>query len=119
MPIPPTPIQGDAARLEQLSTGLKQSGGTHGPVVQRNPAGRPPGTGGTPAPKQGGQAPQIGPEQQAVFGELAQAEMARQYWNQLAATSPTPWIQTMREISERNYQAAAGKVYNVTPNLEY
>ncbi len=118
-PLPKTPQQGDAARLEQLETGLKQTGGTHGPVVQKTPAGRPVGTGGTPAPRQSQGQFQISPEQQALFDELAQAEVARQYWSQMASTSPTPWVQTMREIAERNYQLVAAKVFNTTPNAGF
>jgi len=119
MPLPKQPEYGDAAKLEQLATGTKQTNGTSGPVIQRTPAGRPEGTGGTPAPRAGSQQFEVSDEQKGVFSELAQAEMVRQQWQNIAAQSPTPWVQAMREVAERNYQAIAAKVYNVTPNAEF
>ena len=118
-PLPQQPQYGDAAKLEQLSTGTKQTNGTSGPTIQRTPVGRPEGTTGIPAPRESQQKFEVSDEQQAVFEELAQAEAVRQQWQALAAQSPTPWVQAMREVAERNYQAIAAKVYNVTPNAEF
>jgi len=117
-PLPQIPAQGDSARLEQVASGLKQTGGTHGPTVQRTPAGRPPGTGGTPAPRATEQNI-LRPEHKQVFDELAKAEVERQRWAALAAESPTPWVLGMQNLAERTYQEAATKTYNVIPNSEF
>lgn len=117
MPLPKIPQQGDAARLQQLASGLKLEHGTYGAVVQRTPAGRPPGGG-----VQQAAAPQVSelrPEHKMVFDELAQAEQSRQQWQALAQQSPTPWVQGMLEIADQNYQRAATRAYNVIPNTEF
>jgi hypothetical protein len=118
MPLPKLPQQGDAARLEQVASGLKQTGGTHGPTVQRTPAGRPPGTGVTPTPR-ATQQNILRPEHKQVFDELAKAEVERQRWAALAAESPTPWVLGMQNLAERTYQEVATKTYNVIPNSEF
>ena len=118
-PLPKLPQQGDMARLEQVASGLKNTGGTHGPVVQRTPAGRPEGTGGTPAPRASQQQDVIRPEHKQVFDGLALAEAERQKWAALAAESPTPWVLGMQQLAERNYQEAATKTYNVIPNTGF
>ena len=118
-PLPKQPEYGDSAKLEQLATGTKQTNGTSGPTIQRTPVGRPEGTTGIPAPRDSQQKFEVSEEQKGVFSELAQAEAVRQQWQALAAQSPTPWVQAMREVAERNYQAIAAKVYNVTPNAEF
>lgn len=120
MPLPKVPQRGDAARLQQLASGLKMEHGTYGAVVQRNDVGRPTGSGGTPAPRESAQkVPPVSAEQQAMFGELARAELARQYWSALAAQSPTPWIQAMKDIAEQNYRPVAERVYGIIPNQEF
>ena len=115
----PVPIQGDAKRLEQLASGVKRSGGTFGPVVQRTPAGRPVGTGGTPAPRESKQQNYVNPEHKPIFDEVARAEWTRQYWERMAQLSPTPWVQGMLSLSERNAETAAAKAYDVVPNMAY
>lgn len=117
-PLPQLPQHGDAAKLEQLATGTKQTNGTSGPTIQRTPVGRPEGTTGIPAPRQSAQ-PVVRPEHQQVFDELAQAELVRQQWAAVASQSPTPWVQGMLNIAEQNYQAAAVRAYNVVPNAEF
>lgn len=117
-PLPKVPVQGDSSRIAQVASGLKQQGGSYGPTVQRNPTGRPPGSTGTPGPQQG--APDVlRPEHKQVFDELAQAELDRQRWSQVAKTSPTPWVQGMQQLAEQNYQAIAAKAYNVIPNMGF
>jgi hypothetical protein len=117
MPLPRVPQRGDAARLQQLASGLKKEHGTYGAVVQRNPVGRPPGE--ASATQAAPQAPALRQEHKTVFDELAQAEMTRQQWRSVAQQSPTPWVQAMLDIAERNYQAAAARAYNIIPNTEY
>ena len=117
-PLPQIPAQGDSARLEQVASGLKQTGGTHGPTVQRTPAGRPPGTGGTPAPRATEQNI-LRPEHKQVFDELAKAEVERQRWAALAAESPTPWVLGMLQIAEEDYARLSEQVYNVIPNMAF
>ena len=58
MPLPQQPIQGDVSRVEQLASGLKRTGGTSGPLVQKRTAGRP--TGSTAQPKPAPQQAQRG-----------------------------------------------------------
>lgn len=115
MPLPKLPAYGDAAKLEQLATGTKNVNGTSGPLVQRTPAGRPPEGGTQEQPQQS----VLRPEHKDVFDALAQAEVTRQQWQQVAAQSPTPWVQGMLDIAEKNYQAAAVRAYNVVPNSEF
>lgn len=117
MPLPRVPQRGDSARLQQLASGLKREHGTYGAVVQRNPVGRPP-SGGTAKPA-APQASVLRPEHKVVFDELAQAEAQRQQWNAVYQTSPTPWVEQMKVMAEKNYQAAAARAYNVIPNQEY
>ena len=117
-PLPKQPQYGDAAKLEQLATGTKQTNGTSGPTIQRTPVGRPEGTTGIPAPRESMQ-PEVRPEHQQVFDDLAQAELVRQQWQQVAAQSPTPWVQGMLALAEQNFQAAAVRAYNVVPNAEF
>lgn len=117
MPLPRTPEYGDAARLDKLASGTKLTHGTYGPEIQRTPAGRPTGTTGTPAPRQGKQEFAV-PPQKALFDELARAEWVRQSWRQIAASSPTPWVQGMLQVAERNFEEVASRVYNAVPNVE-
>jgi hypothetical protein len=107
------------ARLEQLGSGLKQTNGTSGPVIQRTPAGRPTGSGGTPAPRASNAQQQIPPEHLSLAQELAKAELVRQQWAVIAAQSPTPWVEGMLAVAETNYQEVASRFYDATPNLEF
>jgi hypothetical protein len=112
-PLPKLPAYGDSSKLEQLASGTKQQNGTYGPVVQKRGPGRP----------ATGQAQQssfrVSDEQKAVFSELAQAEAVRQQWQVVAQQSPTPYVQGMLEVADRNYQAIAAKAYNITPNQTF
>jgi hypothetical protein len=118
-PLPRNPAYGDAAKLEQLGNGLKQEHGTYGSLVQRNPVGRPTGSTGVPAPRPSQQQSVIRPEHAALAKELADAEVQRQQWRAAAQASPTPWVLAMADLTEREFQAAATKFYNVSPNVEY
>ena len=113
-PLPRNPAQGDAAKLGQLATGLKQEHGTYGATVQKNLVGRS-STGQTKPQQQS----VLRPEHKQVFDELAKAEVERQRWAALAAESPTPWVLGMQNLAERNYQEAATKTYNVIPNIGF
>ena len=114
MPMPKLPAYGDSSKLEQLASGTKQQNGTFGPVVQKAGPGRP-ATGKAPSQS----SFKISDEQKAVFSELAQAEAVRQQWQVVAQQSPTPYVQGMLEVADRNYQAVAAKVYNITPNQTF
>jgi len=119
-PLPRNPKQGDAARLQQVASGLKQEHGTHGAVVQRNEPGRPTGSTGTPAPR-ASQPEQdlIRPEHKALADELRDAEQERQRWRAVAQQSPTPWVMTMLDLAEQDFQVVSTKFYNVTPNAGF
>jgi hypothetical protein len=117
MPIPKTPQYGDAARIEQLSSGLKREHGTYGAVVQRNDTGRPTGSTGTPAPRQSAQV-EIPVEHQELAKDLAVSDWSRQQLAALAQTSPTPWVQMMLAAAEEEYAENAATFYQATPNFE-
>jgi hypothetical protein len=117
MPVPKTPQYGDAARIEQLSSGLKLEHGTYGALVQRNDTGRPTGSTGTPAPRQSARV-EIPAEHKALADDLARADWSRQQLAALAQTSPTPWVQTMLAAAEEEYNNAASSFYTATPNFE-
>jgi hypothetical protein len=112
-PVPKVPQYGDAARIEQIASGLKKEHGTYGAVVQRNDPGRPSGA----AQPQAQQA-QIPPEHIGMMQRLGELEVVRQQWDALARKSPTPWVIGMRTIAEENYQKLAQQLYAATPNLE-
>jgi hypothetical protein len=109
------PAYGDQAKLEQLGTGLKRTGGTHGPVIQKTPAGRPPEGGSPPAP-QG--SPQVDPAFNDATKQLAQAELAVRRWQALAENSPTPWVQGMLALRERERDSLARQIFGATPYFE-
>jgi len=117
-PLPQIPAQGDSARLEQVASGLKQTGGTHGPTVQRTPAGRPPGTGGTPAPRATQQQFEVPPEHQSLMQQAAEAEATRQFWVNWAKQYPGPnsdfYLNQAEALAEQAHEA----LYTATPNLE-
>lgn len=117
-PVPKTPQYGDAARLEQLATGLKREHGTYGAVVQRNDAGRPTGSTGTPAPRASADL-SVPPEHSSLMAEVARAEVVRQQWAAVAASSPTPWVQGMLEVANQNYEKLAAQLHGTTPNFEF
>lgn len=117
MPLPKVPQQGDAARIQQLASGLKRENGTYGAVVQRTPAGRPVGTGGTPAPRESQQF-QVPPEHQSLAGKLAEAEAARQFWETWAQRYPGPNAQFYLQQAESDAQEAMEAFYGATPNFE-
>jgi len=117
MPVPKTPVWGDAARIEQLSSGLKLEHGTYGALVQRNDTGRPTGSTGTPAPRQSAQV-EIPAEHKALAADLAVSDWSRQQLAALAQTSPTPWVQTMLAAAEEEYDDTATRFYTETPNFE-
>lgn len=112
-PLPPIQQNGDAGRLEQLSSGLKRQNGTSGPVLQRNPVGRP--ATGQAQPQQ--QA-EIAPEHQELGVQLAEADWSRRQWTQLAQTSPTPYVLSMKDVADREYDRVASEFYQMTPNFE-
>lgn len=130
-PLPKTPQRGDQARLEQLASGLKQQGGTHGPLLQRNDAGRPTGTTGTPAPR-ASQNTNMPEGFEDSVRELATSEALRtgwsataEYWEGMYAESPTPYVKMMRDMAvhmaqqhDNSVTRAAARVYTTTPNLE-
>lgn len=120
MPVPKVPIQGDMKRLDQLASGLKKTGGTYGPTVQKTPAGRPAGTTGTPAPRASNAQPpvQITPDMEMSAKEVAIAEWARQYWTEMAAKFPSAWTQLYQQQAEAVAGVVHGTYYNSTPNFE-
>jgi len=121
MPLPPIQQNGDAGRLEQLASGLKRQNGTSGPVLQRNPAGRPQGTGGTPAPRASQpqqQGPVLTPDMEMAAREVAIAEWARQYWARLAAQYPSAWTQLYQQQTDSVAGIVHQDYYNSTPNFE-
>ena len=121
-PLPKIPMQGDAQRLAQVASGLKREGGTYGAVVQRNPTGRPTGSTGTPAPRasqpQSGPVAVAAPTQQA-YRDLAQAEVAKQYWAMMAQRFPGPRTEYYLTRSEKLVDELSKGVYNATPNVEW
>ena len=116
MPLPPVQQYGDTTRLEQLSSGLKRTGGTHGPVVQRTPAGRPEGSTTTPQKPQ--QVTGVGPDVQMAAKDVATAEWARQYWENLAAQFPSAWTQLYAQQADSVARAVQESYYRSTPNFE-
>ena len=118
MPLPQIPQQGDAQKLAQVATGLKRTGGTYGPVVQRNPTGRPPGTTGTPAPRQS-QEPQVPPEHLTLIDQLARSEAALQQAQQVASLPGAgEWAQLYLEMAQQARDNAAMALHQGTPNFE-
>lgn len=120
MPLPKTPQRGDMARLEQLATGLKQQGGTHGPLLQRNEPGRPTGTTGIPAPRESQQAqgPSLPPDLGLKEREVAIAEWSRQYWTRLAAQFPSAYTQLFEQQADAVARIVQQDYYNSTGNFE-
>lgn len=117
MPIPKTPQYGDAARIEQLSSGLKREHGTYGAVVQRNDTGRPTGSTGTPAPRQSGKV-EVPEEHKALAVDLATSDWSLQQLTALAQTSPTPYVRAMLAAAQEDFDEAAATFYTATPNFE-
>jgi hypothetical protein len=115
MPLPKIPAQGDMARLEQLGSGLKQTNGTSGPVIQRTPAGRPQGSGGGQAPKQ--QAA-VDPAHLAFADRVAQAEATRQFWQQWVQAYPGPNSEYYAAQADIEAQQVHEEFFTATPNFE-
>jgi hypothetical protein len=61
----------------------------------------------------------VRPEHKVLADELSNAEVERQRWRAVAQQTPTPWVLTMLDLAEQDFQAVATKVYNVTPNVGY
>ena len=119
-PLPKLPQQGDMARLEQVASGLKNTGGTHGPVVQRTPPGRPEGTGGTPAPRASKQQTNVPPDHQQMFDSVAKNEWVRQYWNSMVQRYPDiEWVQDIATRANEQAATSAERAFNATPFFEY
>ena len=120
-PLPQQPQYGDAAKLEQLATGTKQTNGTSGPTIQRTPVGRPEGTTGIPAPRQSGQDQMSGvtPELKEKYKAIAQAEWVAQFWQMMAQRFPGPRTEYYAAAAERMKAQAAEGVYNSTANFEF
>jgi hypothetical protein len=118
MPVPKVPLQGDAARIEQLSSGLKREHGTHGAVVQRNDVGRP-STGQQAQAQPMGKAQMVPPEHQQMFNDVAEAEWVRQFWEAYAARFPGTLAEMYRAEAEANVRRVAEGVYQKTPNFEW
>ena len=114
MPLPPIPQNGDAGRLEQLSSGLKRQNGTYGPVIQRQPAGRPATGQAQPQP----QTTTVTPDMEMSAREVAIAEWARQYWAQMAAKYPSAWTQLYQQEADSVAGIIHTGYYNSTPNFE-
>jgi hypothetical protein len=119
MAVPQVPQQGDAARLQQLSSGLKKEHGTYGAVVQRTQPGRPAGTTGTPAPRasQAQQDASVDPAHLPVMQQAAQAEASRQFWTQWAQQFPGPNADYYLQQAEAMAQQAHESLYSATPNF--
>lgn len=117
MPIPKTPQYGDAARIEQLASGLKREHGTYGAVVQRNDTGRPTGSTGTPAPRGSAQV-EIPLEHKQLAAQLAISDWSLAQLTALAQTSPTPWVEGMLAAAQEEREANAAAFYTATPNFE-
>jgi len=125
--LPQIPVQGDAKRLAQISSGLKRTGGTYGPVVQRRPTGRPQGTTGTPAPRETQQVqpapqpaqPQLPPEHVAYMDELARSAAALQQAQRLATLPGAgSWTRLYLQMAQQAHLKAAVALQQNTPNFE-
>jgi len=112
-PLPRNPAQGDAAKLGQLATGLKQENGTYGATVQKNLVGRP-STGQTPVI---GNTPVVSDQHKQMYRNVAETEWTRQFWNLMAQRFPstrTNFYNTEAEVAARD---VAESVYQATPNF--
>jgi hypothetical protein len=121
MALPKLPQHGDAAKIEQLASGLKNTGGTHGPVVQRTPAGRPQGTGGTPAPRasQQQQEFQVPQDHLDVFENLAWVTRTRAELEQSAmAPDAGPYTRFYALLAQRLHDASTETTVQTTPFFE-
>jgi hypothetical protein len=121
-PLPKNPQRGDSQRLQQLASGLKLEGGTHGAVVQRNDPGRPTGSTGIPAPRASN--PQNRNEalpdaQKQMYASLAQAEWVKQYWTMMNQRFPGPRTEYALARAEQLSDELAQNVYKATPNFEF
>lgn len=117
-PVPKVPQYGDAARLQQLSSGLKREHGTYGAVVQRNEPGRPTGSTGTSAPRQGQGSFSVPPEHQAMGQAVAAAFDAVQFWQAFYEQYPGPNSQFYLEQAQNDLRQAQEAYYSATPNFE-
>lgn len=114
-PVPRVPQRGDAARLQQLASGLKQEHGTYGAVVQRNEPGRPTGSGQAQQPQREFAVPQ---EHIAVGDEMAQAIAAVQFWTTWAQRFPGPEAELALSQAEYDAQRLQEQYFTATPNFE-
>ncbi len=117
MPAPKVPVWGDAQRLEQLGSGLKRQGGTYGPVVQRNPAGRP--TEGATAEERPTQGAGVTDEVKQLYSASAKAEWVRQYWTMMAQRFPgtaTEYWAARADLMAKQIHAGT---YQATGNFEF
>jgi hypothetical protein len=113
--VPKIPAYGDSKRLQQLSSGLKLEGGTYGSVVQRNPAGRPTGSG-----QQQAKEPAIPGKHMDGARAIAQAEWVNQFWANMAQKYPdSPLIEMYAANAARIAGEKAQAFQQATPFFEY
>jgi len=114
---PKIPQQGDAARIEQLASGLKKEHGAYGDLVQRTPAGRPEGTTGIPAPRSS-QEFVVPDEHKSLGDDLADKTAAVQFWELWMQRFPGPKAEFNLAQAEADRQDAEEAYYSGTPNFE-
>ena len=111
------PQYGDMKRVEQIASGLKRTGGTYGPVVQRNEAGRPAGSGQIPQPPVAARKP-VPQQHLDLMSSYAQAASVAQKWRALAQSTPnSPWVQFYATVANEQEAALARALKLQTPDF--
>lgn len=114
---------GDQKKLASLASGLKQSQGTSGPLVERTPVGRPAGKTAQPEAQEPIQEPvipspglAIPPEHLALINQTAQAKRAAMIAGQLSQYPDAgPWVQSALQQAWSTYVETSKKTRVITP----